>query len=113
MFDRGHFCLIICLKGNCEEKSKKQIYEDIVARFLSHLFPKDEKEAHHLMWNPIDRSPLFDPTLKEDCSICAFINKTFQNKKGDNDWFVLFSHNILNVDSFKSFFTPIFNNNQI
>jgi len=113
MYDRGHFCLIICPKRNCEEKSKKQLYEDIFTSFISHLFPKDEKEAHYLMWNPVERSPLFKPNPKKDCAICFSLNQIFKKKDKKVEDIMLFSHNILDINSFKSFFTPLFNNNQI
>ena len=113
MYDRGHFCLLVCPQGKWEEKTKKKLYEDIISRFLSLLFPRNEKEAHKMMWDSIEKSPLFEPTPAEECSICYFLNKIFEEKNEDKGGFILFSHNILDLISFKFFFSPILENNQI
>ena len=113
MYDRGHFCLLVSPQGKWDEKNKKNLYEDIISRFLSHLFPRNEKEAHKMMWDSIEKSPLFKPTNTKECSICYFLNKIFEEKNKDKDGFLLFSHNILDFMSFKSFFTPLLENNRI
>lgn len=113
MYDRGHFCLLICPQGKWEENDRKNLYEDIISRFLSHLFPRNEKEAHKMMWDSIEKSPLFEPTPAEECSICYFLNKIFKEKNEGKGGFLLFSHNILDLISFKSFFTPLLRDNKI
>lgn len=66
-----------------------------------------------MMWRSIEKSPLFEPISIQECSICSFLSKIFEEKKGEHDRSILFSHNILDMMSFKSFFTPLLKNNQI
>ncbi len=108
MFDSGHFCLLVFAQGSWKEGYKNRLRKKISTDFLELLEPKSEEEAKQISWNEIDKSPLFDPKLEHECRVCENLYKLFDAKKGANEGLIYFSHNVPDIEGFKTFFTHLF-----
>jgi len=98
MIDYGHLCLLIFAQGTWKENYKDKLLDQIKKNFLSNM-DIDELDA----WAEISKSPLFDPNNPgvddKPCEICHVLYKIYEGKKGGNDGFILFSHNIIGWNS--------------
>ncbi len=113
MYDAGHFCLLIFAQGVWKENYVKALLENVSSNFLSQLKPRNEAEGVQISWNEVYEDPLFEPPPNYNCSICSFLSEVFNTKKGNNESLILFSHNVLDVIGFKTFFTPLIKNAKI
>ncbi len=98
MIDYGHLCLLVFAQGTWKENYKDKLLDQIKKNFLSNMDIDDLD-----VWNEINKSPLFDPkkpgTDDKPCELCHGLYKIYEGKKGKNEGFILFSHNILGWDS--------------
>jgi hypothetical protein len=114
VYDAGHFCLLIFAQGTWKSSFINKLNEILSSIFLSQLKPRSDEEAHKIAWNEVYEDPLFEPPpRKYKCGICSFMSEVFQDKKGNNDGIILFSHNVLDVIGFKAFLAPLMKNNKI
>lgn len=94
MIDYGHLCLLVFAQGKWKDNYKSKLLDQIKKNFLSNMDIDDMD-----IWNEINKSPLFDPInpRADDklCEICHVLSKIYEGKKGVNEGFILFSHNIL------------------
>jgi hypothetical protein len=106
MIDYGHTCLLIFAQGTWKERFKESFLKEITRNFISNM----NIDATDL-WNEIDKSPLFNPKQPTDrnkpCEVCHALYKIFEEKKGNNDRFILFSHNILGWTGLETFLLHI------
>ena len=102
MIDEGHTCLLIFAQGNWKESFKLKFFQQISKNFISNMNIDDRDE-----WSEILISPLFDPKNpgKDDhpCDVCHPLYDIFEEKKGENDGLILFSHNILGWKGMEKF----------
>lgn len=102
MIDYGHTCLLIFAQGTWKENYKKRFLKQIKDKFLSQM-NIDEID----LWGEFEQIPLFDPNNPEandkPCELCNPLSEIFLKKKGQNDGFILFSHNILGWKGMKDF----------
>jgi len=114
MYDAGHFCLLIFAQSVWKENYTKILLKNVSSNFLSQLKPRSEAEGAQIAWNEVYEDPLFEPPpLNLNCPICSFLSEIFNNKKGNNNGMILFSHNVLDVIGFKVFFTSLIKNDKI
>ena len=102
MIDYGHTCLLIFAQGTWKENFKGRLLGDISKTFISNM-DIDELD----MWNEIGKSPLFHPKkpgeYNEPCEVCHALYEIFEEKQGNNDGLILFSHNILGWEGMEKF----------
>jgi len=59
------------------------------------------------LWNERDKSPLFNPKdpgeKNKPCELCKALYSIFEEKKGNKDGLILFSHNILGWEGMEKF----------
>ncbi len=94
MIDYGHTCILVFAQGNWKENYKMKFLREISKNFISNM---DIDNVD--LWNEIEKSPLFHPKTPGDhnkpCEVCHAIYNIFEEKKGNNESLILFSHNIL------------------
>jgi len=102
MIDNGHICLLIFAQGTWKENYKGRLLKEISKTFISNM-DIDEMD----LWNEIDKSPLFHPINpgkhNKPCEVCHALFEIFEEKQGNNDGFILFSHNILGWEGMGKF----------
>ena len=102
MIEYGHICLLIFAQGTWKENFKKQLIEDIKNKFLANMDIDKVDE-----WSEIEQIPLFNPNnpgkTDRPCELCNSLYELFEEKRGSNDGFILFSHNILGWDGMEKF----------
>ncbi len=113
MYDYGHFCLLIFAQGVWKTHYRSNLLKKISTEFLSILEPKSEAEAKQMIWDEIDKSPLFEPKYEEKCKVCSKVSKIFEAKKGSNEGLILFSHNVPEVEGFRTFITLLLSDTNI
>ncbi len=94
MIDYGHTCILVFAQGTWKENFKVKFFREISKNFISNM---DIDNVD--LWNETEKSPLFHPKNPRDlykpCEVCHAIYDIFEEKKGNNDGSILFSHNIL------------------
>lgn len=94
MIEYGHVCLLIFAQGTWKESFKKKLLKDVKNEFLPNMDIDAVDE-----WSEIEQIPLFNPKNpgKNDrpCELCNSLNEIYEEKRGNNDGLILFSHNIL------------------
>jgi len=102
MIDYGHTCLLIFAQDTWKENYKKKFLKEIKTKFNASM-NIDEIDV----WGEIEQIPLFDPNHPEvndkPCELCYPLSEVFLKKKGHNNGFILFSHNILGWEGMKYF----------
>ncbi len=106
MIDYGHTCLLIFAQGTWKENYRMRFLKKIKAKFITSMKIDDID-----LWGENEQIPLFDPNHPEandnPCELCDPLSEIFLKKKGQNDGFILFSHNVLGWDGMKDFFLYI------
>ena len=94
MIEYGHICLLIFAQGTWKENFKMKLLKDVKNEFLANMDIDEVDE-----WSEIEQIPLFNPKNpgKNDhpCELCNSLYDIYKEKRGNNDGFILFSHNIL------------------
>jgi len=107
MYDYGHFCWLILANGTWKAQYKEKLLKNVQSNFLSALKPDSVEESRQMSWDENELSPLFDPReigkSQRDYQICSAISTIFEEKRGTNEGFILFSHNVPDAESFKTF----------
>jgi len=102
MIEYGHTCLLIFAQGTWKENYKKRILKQVKNNFIRNMDIDDVD-----LWSEIEKIPLFNPKNpgKDDkpCELCYALNEIFENKKGENEGLILFSHNILGWEGMRNF----------
>ena len=102
MIEYGHICLLIFAQGTWKENFKKKLLKDVKNEFLANMDIDEVDE-----WAEIEQIPLFNPKNpgKNDhpCDLCNSLYEIYEGKRGNNDGFILFSHNILGWEGMEKF----------
>ncbi len=117
MYDYGHFCLLILANGTWKAQYNEKLLKTVQSNFLSALKPISVEEARQMSWDENELSPLFDPRelgkSQRDSQIYLANSTIFKEKRGINEGVILFSHNVPDAESFKTFITPFFKDSRI
>lgn len=102
MIDYGHTCLLIFAQDTWKENYKKKFLKEIKTKFNASM-NIDEIDA----WSEIEQIPLFNPNHPEandlPCELCIPLYEILEEKRGTNEGFILFSHNILGWKGMENF----------
>lgn len=112
MIDYGHICLLVFAQGTWKENYRLKISDEIKKKFLSSM----DIDANDL-WGEISKIPLFYPkdpgSGDQPCELCHAINKIYEEKRGENEGLILFSHNILGWEGTGKFLSYILGQNNV
>ena len=94
MIDYGHSCVLVFAQGTWKESFKARFLQEISKNFISNMDIDEVDE-----WGEIEQIPLFNPKNpgknNKPCDVCHALYEIFEEKKGNNEGLILFSHNIL------------------
>lgn len=106
MIDYGHICLLVFTQGPWKENYKEQLLKEISDSFISNMNLDDIDR-----WSETEMISLFHPKNPGDygkpCEVCHALYEIFEEKKGNNDELILFSHNILSWEGTGKFILSI------